>query len=150
VISSALGLKASYSFTRLRSEMCRWLATPVICVGPFSEWKISLRSGPEVCVLMAIWSMRWSPAGLTLGFGGGWTNYVRGAVTVLLPLDQAGISGRTDYAIVWCWRPVSESELPSLLVDKDGEQREWSVPAYVEPPAVPGAPERSGHPGGQS
>ncbi|MGE4242865.1 FAD-dependent monooxygenase [Ramlibacter sp.] len=51
----------------------------------------------------------------------------------IYPIPQK--SGGIAYAIVW-YRPVSEPELPQLLVDKDGKQRDWSVPAGWLSPRV--------------
>lgn len=52
----------------------------------------------------------------------------------IYPIPQK--SGAIAYAMVW-YRHVSESELSQLLIDKDGKQREWSVPAgWLHPGTV--------------
>ncbi len=47
-----------------------------------------------------------------------------------------GQAAEPDYAIVW-YRPVAPADLPALMVDRSGKQREWSVPAgWVKPSTI--------------
>lgn len=47
-----------------------------------------------------------------------------------------GNSAQPDYAIVW-YRPIAPADLPQLMVDRTGKQRDWSVPAgWVPAPVV--------------
>ena len=51
----------------------------------------------------------------------------------MYPIPQK--TGGVAYALVW-YRPVAEADLARLLVDKDGKQRQWSVPAGWLHPSV--------------